>query len=150
MVAGWFANSQYQISDGSDFNWDDEDQGIIEGNIIKLSDILSKSKFKDFRIETKINYEWRNCKQHFQKPCPYFITALVSLVAPICLALFTLLIIFCWSKYLKKGMQGFGVMYRLVFVRSSSFCRTWGELVVYKNCSECQKQFLYTTCSPQF
>ena len=34
-------------------------------------------------------------------------------------------------------------------VRSSSFCRTWGEHVVYKNCSECQKQFLYTTCSPQ-
>ena len=29
------------------------------------------------------------------------------------------------------------------------FCRTWGEHVVYKNCSECQKQFLYTTCSPQ-
>ena len=33
--------------------------------------------------------------------------------------------------------------------RSSSFCRTWGQHVVYKNCSECQKQFLYTTCSPQ-
>ena len=29
------------------------------------------------------------------------------------------------------------------------FCRTWGEHVVYKNCSECQKQFLYTTCAPQ-
>ena len=29
------------------------------------------------------------------------------------------------------------------------FCRTWGEHVVYKNCSECRKQFLYTTCSPQ-
>ena len=29
------------------------------------------------------------------------------------------------------------------------FCRTWEEHVVYKNCSECQKQFLYTTCSPQ-
>ena len=28
------------------------------------------------------------------------------------------------------------------------FCRTWGEHVVYKNCSECQKQFLYTICSP--
>ena len=28
------------------------------------------------------------------------------------------------------------------------FCRTWGEHVVFKNCSECQKQFLYTTCSP--
>ena len=25
------------------------------------------------------------------------------------------------------------------------FCRTWGEHVVYKNCSECQKQFLNTT-----
>ena len=40
-------------------------------------------------------------------------------------------------------------VYRLIFVRSSSFCRTWGEHVVYKNCFECQKQFLYTTCSPQ-
>ena len=29
------------------------------------------------------------------------------------------------------------------------FCRTWEEHVVYKNCSECQKQFLYTTRSPQ-
>ena len=29
------------------------------------------------------------------------------------------------------------------------FCRTWGEHVVYKNSSECRKQFLYTTCSPQ-
>ena len=29
------------------------------------------------------------------------------------------------------------------------FCRTWGEHVVYKKCFECQKQFLYTTCSPQ-
>ena len=28
------------------------------------------------------------------------------------------------------------------------FCRTWGENVVYINCSECRKQFLYTTCSP--
>ena len=27
--------------------------------------------------------------------------------------------------------------------------RTWGEHVVCKKCSECQKQFLYTTCSPQ-
>ena len=28
------------------------------------------------------------------------------------------------------------------------FCRTWEEHVVYKNCSECKKRFLYTTCSP--
>ena len=33
---------------------------------------------------------------------------------------------------------------------SSSFCRTWWEHVVYKNCSKCQKLFLYTTCSSQF
>ena len=39
--------------------------------------------------------------------------------------------------------------YRLIFVRSTSFCRTWGEHVVDKNCSECQKQFLSTICSPQ-
>ena len=35
------------------------------------------------------------------------------------------------------------------FSEALLFCRTWGEHVVYKNCSECQKQFLYTTCSPQ-
>ena len=38
---------------------------------------------------------------------------------------------------------------REIFVRSSSICRTLGEHVVYKNCSECQKEFLYTTCSPK-
>ena len=30
-----------------------------------------------------------------------------------------------------------------------SFCRTWGEHIVYKKFSECQKQFLYKTYSPQ-
>ena len=29
------------------------------------------------------------------------------------------------------------------------FLQNLGEHVVYKNCSECQKQFMYTTCSPQ-
>ena len=29
------------------------------------------------------------------------------------------------------------------------FCKTSEEHVVYRNCSECQKQFLFTTCSPQ-
>ena len=29
------------------------------------------------------------------------------------------------------------------------FAEHGGEHVMYKNCSECQKQFLYTTCSPQ-
>ena len=62
MVSGWLANTQYKESDKSDFSWDNEDQGIIKGNIIKLRDILSESKFKDFRIETKINYEWRKHK----------------------------------------------------------------------------------------
>ena len=40
--------------------------------------------------------------------------------------------------------------YRQIFVRRSSFCRTWGEHVVYKNCSECQKQFLYKGLSLEF
>ena len=26
---------------------------------------------------------------------------------------------------------------------------TSSEHVLYKNCSECQKQFMYTTCTPQ-
>ena len=107
MVSGWLAGAQYKESDKSDFNWDDGNLGIIKGNVIKLRDILSESKFKNFRIETKINYQWRNCIKDFQAPCPYFYTAIASLVAPIFLALFTLLIIFCWSKYLKKGMYQF-------------------------------------------
>ena len=32
-------------------------------------------------------------------------------------------------------------------LRSSSFCRKWGEHVVYRNCFLRQKQFLYTTCN---
>ena len=32
-------------------------------------------------------------------------------------------------------------------VRSFFFCRTLEEHVVYRNSSECQKQFLHTTCS---
>ena len=34
------------------------------------------------------------------------------------------------------------------FFQMLFFCRTWGEHVVYINCSECQKQFFYTACSP--
>ena len=30
--------------------------------------------------------------------------------------------------------------------KSLSFCRTWGKHIVYKNCSECQKQFLSSYC----
>ena len=102
MVAGWFAKAQYDKSDGSDFEWDDEDQGIVEGNLIKLRDILSESKFKNVSIVTKINYEWKNCNE--VSPCPYLHTARASLVAPIFLAIFTLLTIICWSKCFKKGM----------------------------------------------
>ena len=53
---------------------------------------------------------------------------------------------FEFSLYIIAQCQA---LHRSIFVRSSSFCRTWGEHVLYKNCSECQKQFLYTTCSPQ-
>ena len=33
-----------------------------------------------------------------------------------------------------------------IFCIGKSLCRTWGKHVVYKNCSEYYKQFLYTTC----
>ena len=119
MVSGWLANTQYKDSDKSDFDWDNEDQGIIKGNIIKLRKILSESKFKDFRIETKINYEWRNCNEDYQSPCPYFYTAIASLFAPSILASFTLLIIVCLSKCFKRGMYNSGIYlflsYKLMF-----------------------------------
>ena len=38
---------------------------------------------------------------------------------------------------------------RLFIVHENCKLRIPAEHVVYKNCSECQKQFLYTTYSPQ-
>ena len=105
MVSGWLMNSlrQKREKDDSEFAWNDEDQGTIMGNIIELRESLDKSPFKNFRIETEVNYKWRSCNQAFQEPCPYYITALVSMVAPIGLALATFLIIVCWSKCYKQG-----------------------------------------------
>ena len=113
-VSGWLGNEQYKESGKLAFYWDDdEDLGIIKGNIIKLSNSLYASKFKHVRIETKRNYQWRNCNEDFQRPCPYFYTAIASLVAPIFLAVFTLLTVGCCSKCLKKGMLKSG-MYPMV------------------------------------
>ena len=105
MVSGWLKNSlrQKREIDDSKFEWNDKDQGTINGNIVELKEILDKSPFKNFRIETEINYKWRSCNQAFQEPCPYYVTALVSMVAPIGLALATFLIIVCWSKCYKQG-----------------------------------------------
>ena len=85
MVSGWLKNSlrQKREEDDSKFEWNDEDQGTINGNIIELKEILEDSPFKNFKIETEINYKWRSCNQAFQEPCPYYITAVVSMVAPI-------------------------------------------------------------------
>ena len=49
------------------------------------------------------------------------------------------------QKLPKNHIEHFPLCYRKIFVRSSSFRRTWGEHVVVKNCSKCQKKFLYTT-----
>ena len=105
MVSGWLKNSlrQKRERDDSKFDWNDKDQGTIKGNIIELKECLDKSPFKNFKIETEVNYKWRSCNQAFQEPCPYYITALVSMVAPIGLALATFLIIVCWSKCYKQG-----------------------------------------------
>ena len=45
--------------------------------------------------------------------------------------------------YLKSLSTGKSLSEALLFAEHG------GEHVVYKNCSECQKQFLYTTCSPR-
>ena len=100
MVSGMIKEDTKE--DHSTFSWTG-DQGIVEGNIIKLRAILEKSEFKSFRIQTKSLYDWRRCNARFQQPCPYFYTAVASLVAPSILALFTFAIIACISKCLKQG-----------------------------------------------
>ena len=100
MVSGMIREDTKE--DHSTFSWTG-DQGIVEGNIIKLRAILEKSEFKSFRIKTKSLYDWKRCNAKFQQPCPYFYTAVASLVAPSILALFTFAIITCCSKCLKQG-----------------------------------------------
>ena len=100
MVSGMIREDTKE--DHSTFSWTG-DQGIVEGNIIKLRAILEKSEFKSFRITTKSLYDWRRCNARFQQPCPYFYTAVASLVAPSILALFTFTIIAIVSKCLKQG-----------------------------------------------
>ena len=53
MVSGMIREDTKE--DHSTFSWTG-DQGIVEGNIVKLRDILAKSEFKSFRIETKRLY----------------------------------------------------------------------------------------------
>ena len=107
LVSGWLKNEldRKRKKDLTKFKWDDDDQGTIQGGILELSYILnaSKSPFKDFRIETKRSYDWRNCNQKMTRPCPYYYTAIASLVAPIVLALVTISIIICLSKCCKHG-----------------------------------------------
>ena len=100
MVSGMIREDTKE--DPSTFSWT-ADQGIVEGNIVKLRAILEKSEFNFFRIETKRLYDWKRCNLKFQEPCPYFYTAWASLVAPTILALFTFAIIACISKCLKQG-----------------------------------------------
>ena len=107
-VSGWLKNEldRKRKKDDTKFEWGDDDQGTIQGSIIELSSIFYKSPFyaiKNYRIETQRSYEWRNCNQKMTRPCPYFYTALASLVAPIVLALSTISIIICLSMCCKQG-----------------------------------------------
>ena len=126
MVSGWLKNSLRQRrKDDSKFEWNDEDQGTIMGNIIEMREILNDKispfgiKGLGFRIETERNYKWRNCNQQFQAPCPFYWTALASLLAPIVLALATFSILICLSKCYKQGTQ-FNFYY-LIFITTSGF-----------------------------
>ena len=116
MVSGWLKNSLRQKrKDDSKFEWNNEDQGTIQGNIIELREILNAdiSPFKSFRIETERNYKWRNCNKDFQAPCPFYYTAWASLIAPIVLALATFSILICLSKCYKQGTE-FNFCYLIV------------------------------------
>ena len=62
MVSGWLKNSLRQRrKDDSKFEWNDEDQGTIMGNIIEMREILNDKispfgiKGLGFRIETERN-----------------------------------------------------------------------------------------------
>ena len=108
LVSGWLRSSlQNEKLDTSKFKWDDnDDQGTIQGNIIELRKILNdfnKKESTDFRIETELNYEWKICSKTMTRPCPYYYTAIASLVAPIVLALATFSIIICLSKCCRQG-----------------------------------------------
>ena len=108
LVSGWLRSSlQNEKLDTSKFEWDDnDDQGTIQGNIIELRKILNdfnKKESTDFRIETELNYEWKICSKTMTRPCPYYYTAIASLVAPIVLALATFSIIICLSKCCRQG-----------------------------------------------
>ena len=107
-VSGWLKRSlkEKRKSDATEFDWTDDDQGTITGNIIELREIIndkSTSPYQEFRIETERNYKWKNCNKKMVEPCPYLYTASASLLAPIVLALATLSIIICWSKCYKRG-----------------------------------------------
>ena len=111
-VSGWLKNEldRVRTKDDTKFEWGDDDQGTIQGSIIELMQILNvpESPFyqkenMDFRIETQRSYKWRTCNQKMTRPCPYFYTALASLLAPIVLALATISIIICLSKCCNQG-----------------------------------------------
>ena len=110
-VSGWLRSElQEKQADTSKFKWDDnDDQGTIQGNIIELRDKLETSEFNSFRIETELNYQWKICNQKMTRPCPYFYTAIASLVAPIVLALTTFSIIICVSKCCRQGNSISGI-----------------------------------------
>ena len=59
--------------------------------------------------------------------------------------------IFGFAKYfLPKTIQLKNIIFKIPNTgKSLSEALLFAEQVVYKNCSECEKQFLYTTCSPQ-
>jgi hypothetical protein len=93
---------------GLSFEWK-KDHGVINGKedqINKINDIFNKSEnlaFTNFKILRKWDYDYVKCTTPFQKPCPYYYTALASLMIPTALALLCFLIMTCCSCCM-KGM----------------------------------------------
>ena len=97
---------------GLSFEWK-KDHGVINGKedqINKINDIFNKSEnlaFTNFKILRKWDYDYVKCKiTPFQDPCPYYYTALSSLMIPTALALLSFFLMTCCSCCTCCCMQG--------------------------------------------
>ena len=91
------------------FDWR-KDHGIMIGpeEYIKgINDIFNKTEnFANFTILRKSKYDHEKCTTPFENPCPYYHTALTSMMIPTALALLSFLVMTCCSCCTCCCMQG--------------------------------------------
>ena len=99
-------------SNGLVFEWK-KDHGVIkngtEGQIVRINKIFNEPEnldFANFKIMRKWDYDHERCTTRFQDPCPYYLTALSSLMIPTTLALLSFFVMTCCSCCTCCCMQG--------------------------------------------